>query len=88
MLLPVWAEGKDKLKKDGNMATSEELRRKYVGRSATLNGKPAKIKSIENGRAAAVISSRESGEASWFKVKEVMEKKGGRFVLSRGHLAV
>ncbi len=70
------------------MATSDEIRRKYLGRKVTLNGKSATIKSIEGGRAAAIISSRESGEASWFKVKEVMTKKGGRFVLSRGHLAI
>ena len=70
------------------MATSDELRKKYNGRKVTLNGKSAVIHSIENGRAAAVIGPRESGEASWFKVKEVMEKKGGRFVLSRGHLAI
>ena len=70
------------------MGVSDEIRRKYLGRQVTLNGKLARIQSIEGGRAAAIVSSRESGEASWFKVKEVMVKKGGRFILSRGHLAV
>ena len=70
------------------MATSDELRRKYVGRKVTLNGKPAVIRSIEGGRAAAVVGSQESGEASWYKIKEVITNKGGRFILSRGRLAV
>lgn len=70
------------------MATSDAIRKKYRGRKVTLNGKPATIHSIEGGRAASVVSSRESGEASWFKIKDVMEKKGGRFLLSRGHLAI
>ena len=70
------------------MATLEEYRRKYTGRKVTLNGKPAVIHSIEGGHAAAVVASKDSGEASWFKVAEVMTKKGGRFVLSRGHLAI
>lgn len=70
------------------MAVIDLLRRKYNGRSVTLNGKPARIRSIENGRAAAVVSGKESGEASWFKVKEVVMNKGGRFILSRGHLAI
>ena len=58
------------------MARIDELRTKYRGRKGTLNGKPAVIHSIENGGASAVVSSRESGE------------EGGRFVLSRGHLAI
>ena len=70
------------------MATSDELRKKYNGRKVTLNGKVARIHQIEGGRAATVVSSKESGEASWYKVKEVMTTKGGRFVLSRGHLAI
>lgn len=70
------------------MAKSDDYRKKYSGRRVTLNGKPARIQTIEGGRAAAVVSSKESGEASWYKVKEVMTKKGGRFVLSRGHLAI
>ena len=70
------------------MASMEEIRKKYRGRKVTLNGRPAVIQSIEGGRAAAVVGPKDSGEASWFKVKEVMEKKGGRFVLQRGHLAV
>jgi len=70
------------------MATSDELRRKYTGRKVTLNGRPAVIHSIEGGRAASVVGPRESGEASWFKIKEVMTNKGGRFILSRGHLAI
>lgn len=70
------------------MLNSDAIRRKYVGRTVTLNGQPARIHSIEGGRAAAVVSSRTSGEASWFKVKEVMTKRGGKFRLSRGHLAI
>jgi len=70
------------------MVTSDELRRKYVGRRVTLNGKPAVIHSIEGGRGASVVGPRESGEASWFKIKEVMMKKGGRFILSHDHLAI
>ena len=70
------------------MTTSIELRKKYLGRKVTLDGKSAVIHSIEGGRAAAVVASKDSGEASWFKVKEVMEKRGGRFRLSRGHLAI
>ena len=70
------------------MSVIDDVRKQYMGKYATLNGKPARIHSVEGGRGASVVSSGESGEASWFKIKEVMTKKGGRFILSRGHLAI
>lgn len=63
-------------------------RKLYSGQSAYLDDRPAKIMPIEGGRAAAVIGPAQSGEASWFTVNEVMTKRGGKFKLSRGHLAI
>ena len=70
------------------MSSLDDIRNKYRGRSVTLNGKKARIYSIEGGNAACIRSSSESGEASWYTVKTVMTTKGGRFILSRGHLAI
>jgi len=68
--------------------SEEEYRRQYQGQVAMLDGKSARIMPIEGGRAAAVVGPSQSGEASWFKVHEVMTQRHGEFKLSRGHLAV
>jgi len=60
--------------------------KKYTGSKVTLNGKPAVIKSEGRGHyARAVIQpSGESAEANWYKVKEIMEKKNGKFTSQKG----
>jgi hypothetical protein len=67
---------------------SDDYRRKYQGHKCTLDGKPATIQSVAGGTAAAVVAPRDSGEASWYTINDVMSKRSGKFRLSRGHLAV
>jgi len=67
---------------------SDDYRRKYQGHKCSLDGKPATIQSVAGGTAAAVIASKDSGEASWFTIHDVMTKRSGKFRLSRGRLAV
>ncbi len=87
--IPVEKSGSEHQERIGGWQPStESYSKKYAGKSASLDGRKARITSIEGGRAAAVVGPKDSGEASWFTVHEVMTKYGGNFRMSRGHLAI
>jgi hypothetical protein len=68
--------------------TQEEIKEKYVGEKCFLNGRPATINSTLAGDYAIIISSTESGEVSWFMLKEGMTRGQGEFKLVGDRRAV